>query len=329
MVVWVMIQVSRGQYAATGTFLLCSIQYRRTDSLINSKEDTAMIRSMTAFSRKETTGDWGELTLELRTVNHRYLDVSIRMPEELRSLEPGLRELIGTKLARGKVECNIRFNKAEQTQNAFTVNKELAGHLAKASREVDALLYNPSPINSLDVLRWPGVLQYQQQDMTPVHQALETTLVTALDDLIANREREGEKLQQLIEQRSDAIRAEVENIRAVLPEIMQKWTDKLKQRLDELKAGVDEARLAQETAMMAQKMDVEEELDRILTHLDEIKGVLAMDEPVGRRLDFLMQELHREANTLGSKSVDKASTKTSVELKVLIEQAREQVQNIE
>lgn len=130
-----------------------------------------MIRSMTAFSRQEAAGEWGELTIELRTVNHRYLDVSLRMPEEVRTLEPALREQIGKRMARGKVECNIRFNKADSTQNEFTINKELAGHLAKASREVDGLLYSPSPINSLDVLRWPGVLQYAEQDMTPVHQA--------------------------------------------------------------------------------------------------------------------------------------------------------------
>ncbi|MDH5777633.1 MAG: YicC family protein [Gammaproteobacteria bacterium] len=288
-----------------------------------------MIRSMTAFSRQESSGDWGELTLELRSVNHRYLDISLRLPEELRQLEPGLREQIGQKLARGKLECNVRFNKANMAQNEFTINKELAGHLAKASREVDALLYSPSPINSLDVLHWPGVLEYARQDMTPVHNALITTLDVALDDLIANREREGDKLKQLIEQRSDAIRAEIAQVQKILPDITSKWREKLTTRLQELKVEVDETRLAQEMAMMAQKMDVEEELDRILTHLDEIKAVLASDEPVGRRLDFLMQELHREANTLGSKSIDKASTKSSVELKVLIEQAREQVQNIE
>ncbi|MDH5408408.1 MAG: YicC family protein [Gammaproteobacteria bacterium] len=288
-----------------------------------------MIRSMTAFSRQESSGDWGELTLELRSVNHRYLDISLRLPEELRQLEPGLREQISQKLARGKLECNVRFNKANMAQNEFTINKELAGHLAKASREVDALLYSPSPINSLDVLHWPGVLEYARQDMTPVHNALITTLDVALDDLIANREREGDKLKQLIEQRSDAIRAEIAQVQKILPDITSKWREKLTTRLQELKVEVDETRLAQEMAMMAQKMDVEEELDRILTHLDEIKAVLASDEPVGRRLDFLMQELHREANTLGSKSIDKASTKSSVELKVLIEQAREQVQNIE
>jgi len=288
-----------------------------------------MIRSMTAFSRQETSGDWGEITLELRSVNHRYLDVSIRLPEELRQLESRLREQMGQKLARGKLECNIRFNKTDSSQNEFTINKELAGHLAKASREVDALLYSPSPINSLDVLHWPGVLQYSRQDMTPVHNALITTLDVALDDLIANRQREGEKLKQLIQQRSDSIRQEVARVQKILPDITSKWREKLTTRLQELKVEVDETRLAQEMAMMAQKMDVEEELDRILTHLDEINNVLDMDEPVGRRLDFLMQELHREANTLGSKSVDKESTKSSVELKVLIEQAREQVQNIE
>lgn len=288
-----------------------------------------MIRSMTAFARQESSGDWGDLSLELRSVNQRYLDVSLRLPEELRVLEPKLREMISTRLARGKLECSVRFNRADSQQSAFSIDKELASHLSKASREVDALLYNPSPINSLDILRWPGVLQYEEQDMAPVHEALLQTLGKALDDLIAAREREGEKLKTLILQRCDAIAVETEKVKAVLPDIMAKWQEKTQARLDELKTDVDENRLAQELAHIAQKTDVDEELDRIDSHLEEIRRTLASDKPVGRRLDFLMQELHREANTLGSKSIDKQTTQASVELKVLIEQAREQVQNIE
>lgn len=288
-----------------------------------------MIRSMTAFARQETSGDWGNLSIELRSVNQRYLDISLRLPEELRSLEPDCRERIGNRLARGKVECSVRYSHSTMQQSEFTVNKELATHLSKASREIDALLYNPSPINSLDVLRWPGVMQYEEQDMSPVHEAFKTTLDLALDALITAREREGEKLKSLILQRCDSIDTETAKVRTVLPEIMNKWKEKTLARLDELKGDVDENRLAQELAHIAQKTDVEEELDRLDSHLEEIRRILNSDKPVGRRLDFLIQELHREANTLGSKSIDRQTTSASVELKVFIEQAREQVQNIE
>jgi len=288
-----------------------------------------MIRSMTAFARQESSSDWGDLSLELRSVNQRHLDVSLRLPEECRVLEPKLREMIGARLSRGKIECSVRFSKADSQQSAFVVNTELASHLSKASREIDALLYSSAPINAMDILRWPGVLQYEEQDMSPVHEALIQTLGKALDDLLAAREREGDKLKNMILQRFDAIDAETTRVKTVLPDIMAKWKEKTQARLDELKTDIDENRLAQELAHIAQKTDIDEELDRIDSHLEEIRCILESDKPVGRRLDFLMQELHREANTLGSKSIDKQTTKASVELKVLIEQAREQVQNIE
>lgn len=288
-----------------------------------------MIRSMTAFARQESSGDWGDLSMELRSVNQRHLDITLRLPEELRVLEPKLREKINARLSRGKIECSVRFKRSDSQQSAFSVNKELATHISKASREIDALLYSSSPINSMDILNWPGVLQYEEQDMTPVHEALLQTLDKALDDLIAAREREGDKLKNMILQRCDGIESETTKVKAVLPDIMAKWKEKTQARLDELKADIDENRLAQELAHIAQKTDVEEELDRLDSHLEEIRRILEGDKPVGRRLDFLMQELHREANTLGSKSIDKQTTKASVELKVLIEQAREQVQNIE
>lgn len=212
-----------------------------------------MIRSMTAFARQETSADWGDLSLELRSVNQRYLDVSLRIPEELRTLEPKLREMIGNRLARGKLECSVRFSKSDTQQSAFSVNKELATHLSKASREIDAILYNPSPINAMDIMRWPGVLQYEEQDMGPVHAALLQTVDKALDDLIAGREREGEKLKTLILQRCESIAAETDKVKTVLPEIMAKWKEKTQARLDELKTDVDENRLAQELAYIAQR----------------------------------------------------------------------------
>lgn len=288
-----------------------------------------MIRSMTAFARQESNGDWGDLSLELRSVNQRHLDVSFRLPEELRVLEPKLREMMNTRLSRGKIECSVRFNRSENQLSAFSVNKELAGHLSKASREIDGLLYNSSPINAMEILRWPGVMQYEEQDMTPVHEALLQTLDKALADLVQAREREGDKLKSMILQRCDGIAEETKKVKAALPEIMAKWKQKTLARLEELKTDVDENRLAQELAHIAQKTDVDEELDRLDSHLEEIRRILDSDKPVGRRLDFLMQELHREANTLGSKSIDKQTTQASVELKVLIEQMREQVQNIE
>jgi len=288
-----------------------------------------MIRSMTAFARQESSGEWGDLALELRSVNQRHLDISLRLPEELRVLEAKLREQIGACLSRGKIECSVRFNKTETQQSAFTVNKELAAHLSKASREIDSLLYSSAPINAMDILRWPGVLQYEEPDMAPVHAALLQTLDQALKDLLAAREREGEKLKNMILQRCDAIESETSKVNKALPDIMAKWKEKTQARLDELKLEIDENRLAQELAHISQKTDIEEELDRIGSHLEEIRRILDSDKPVGRRLDFLMQELHREANTLGSKSIDKQTTNASVELKVLIEQAREQVQNIE
>ncbi len=288
-----------------------------------------MIRSMTAFARQASTGDWGDLSLELRSVNQRHLDIAFRLPEELRVLEVKLRERINAQLSRGKIDCSVRFNRADSQQSAFSVNKELATHISKACREIDALVYSSSPINAMDILRWPGVLQYEEQDMSLVHDALLQTLGHALDDLIAAREREGDKLKNMLLQRFDAIDVETTKVKAVLPDIMAKWKEKTQARLNELKIDIDENRLAQELAHIAQKTDVDEELDRIDSHLEEIRRILESDKPVGRRLDFLMQELHREANTLGSKSIDKLTTKASVELKVLIEQAREQVQNIE
>ena len=273
-----------------------------------------MVKSMTAFTRVEHSDELGNITLELRSVNHRFLDLSLRMPEELRAHEQAIRELINKRLARGKVDINLRFGRNEAGEAELVVNQELAKKIAAASREVDLLLYNPSPVSSIDVLRWPGVLQADELDREQLGKSLMTLLNSALDDFV---------------QRCDAMSQVVADVSKVMPEILGKWREKLVSRLQEAKLELDENRLEQEIVMLAQKTDVDEELDRLNVHLDEVRRVLKEKKPIGRRLDFLMQELNREANTLGSKSIDTATTQASVELKVLIEQMREQVQNIE
>jgi len=285
---------------------------------------------MTAFARQEGDGDWGALQLELRSVNHRYLEVNPRLPEELRQIETKLRERIGKRLGRGKVDCTVRYQPpASAASGELKLNVELVKQLAHASREVDGHLYNAAPVNSLDVLRWPGVLESVAVDAEQLQQAVMTLLDAALEELDENRCREGDKLKAIILQRCGSAAEVVTAVRQRLPEVLAGVRQRLHERLTELRQELDENRLEQEMVIQAQKLDVDEEMDRLETHLAEVRRVLDRDEPVGRRLDFLMQELNREANTLGSKSADSETTKASVELKVLIEQMREQIQNIE
>ena len=288
-----------------------------------------MVRSMTAFSRQEHNGEFGELILELRTVNHRYLDISLRLPEELRSLESKLREQISNRLTRGKLDLSLRYQPPAQERDSLQLDMELVKQLSKASREIDHILYDHTAVHSMDILRWPGVLQARTIDQELLNKAVWTLLNEAMDDLVATREREGKKLGEVISQRCDAMSEIVSQVKVKMPEIMQSWRDKLVARLEQAKLEVDPERLEQEIVYLAQKTDVDEEMDRLAMHISEVQRVLTEKKPVGRRLDFLMQELNREANTLGSKSVHVDSTRASVDLKVLIEQMREQVQNIE
>lgn len=288
-----------------------------------------MIRSMTAFARREKQGEWGALQLELRSVNHRYLEISPRLPEELRTLEPALRERIGRQIGRGKVECNVRYQPPGSVAGELALNTDIVRQLAHASREVDAIIYNPAPVNSLDVLRWPGVLEPPCIDEQALHSELLGLLDEALQELRDNRQREGEKLKAIILQRCDSAEQVVAAVCARLPEVLEGLRQRLRERLAELSQELNQERLEQEMVLLAQKLDVDEEMDRLATHIEEVRRVLESDEPVGRRLDFLMQELNREANTLGSKSADAETTRASVDLKVLIEQMREQIQNIE
>jgi len=288
-----------------------------------------MVCSMTAFARNRQEAQWGVLSWELRSVNHRFLEASVRMPEDLRVIEPAVRNLVSKKLSRGKVECNLRFQAAMEEKAEFSVNTALAKQIADSSRKIDHLLYNPASVNAMDILRWPGVLTTSETDWDMLQKQALTLLETALDELIESRQREGQALQEIITKRLDGMQREVEKVRGFMPELLQAQREKIENRIKEMAVDVDEARLAQEVAMLAQKMDVDEEMDRLETHIKEVRRTLKQKKPIGRRLDFLMQELNREANTLGSKSVSSDSTQSSVELKVLIEQMREQVQNIE
>lgn len=288
-----------------------------------------MIKSMTAFARVQQSEKFGTLTWELRSVNSRYLDINCRMPEDFRAQEGRVRECINKRLQRGKIECGLRFIPEQVTETGIEVNDSLVKSLIDACQQINGRLHQPSEINPVDILSWPGVVAEPEQDYKSIFEASEKLLLLALDELIENRLREGERMYTLIRDRCTSMQHIVDNVRQQLPDIQQRYREKLTARLDELKGGVDRERLEQELVFLAQKMDVDEELDRLDVHLTELNDVLDRDEAVGRRLDFLMQELNREANTLGSKSADISTTQASVELKVLIEQMREQIQNIE
>ncbi len=285
-----------------------------------------MVASMTAFARLEESGEWGHATWEIRTVNHRYLDISIRLPEELRALETSVRERVSRKLNRGKVECNLRYD-ADSTLDKIAVNARLSEKIIQASRSLP--VDNPAPLNPVDILRWPGVIEKNTPDLEQTGACLIILLDKALQDIVENRRREGQKTGRMIEDRCDLALQQVMQMRAKVPEIIAALSERHLERIRELDIEVDNGRLEQEIALLSQKLDVDEELDRLETHINEVRRVLAETEPMGRRLDFLMQEMNREANTLGSKSSHIDTSNASIELKVLIEQMREQVQNIE
>ncbi|WP_298611881.1 YicC/YloC family endoribonuclease [uncultured Thiothrix sp.] len=288
-----------------------------------------MIRSMTAFAHHEISSTHGKLSWELRSVNHRYLDISLRVPEEFRSLENNFRTLLQNRLHRGKLEASLRYAAGVGETSTIVVNEPLARALIIACRQIEALTNNSETLKAVDILRWPGVTLDSAPDLEKLGQEAEQLLLTALTDLIATREREGKRLAEFIDSRCDQIAEILVRIRKRRPEIINGIKEKIYQRLAELEVIPDNNRLEQELVILAQRLDVEEELDRLMAHLDEITAVLERDEPIGRRMDFLMQELNREANTLASKSNDAETTQAAVDLKVLIEQMREQIQNIE
>ncbi|CBV44280.1 YicC/YloC family endoribonuclease [Halomonas elongata] len=287
-----------------------------------------MVHSMTAFSRQDLDADWGYLQLELRSVNQRYLEPHFRLPETLRDLEPHFRETLRGRLARGKIECHLRFTPTDGDAR-LTVNRTRLATLATALAEVRESVPEADMPDALALLDHPGVLDASGPDMDIVKTEARALFERALEDLEAGRAREGTKLATLIDERLDAILEQVTEVRRLLPDILARQRDQLHERLESAKTELDPQRLEAEMVLVAQKADVAEELDRLETHVAEVKRQLAGKGPIGRRLDFLMQELNREANTLSSKSVVADTTRCAVELKVLIEQMREQIQNIE
>jgi uncharacterized protein (TIGR00255 family) len=287
-----------------------------------------MIRSMTAYASAEATGPAGTLSCELRTVNHRYLELSPRLPDELRSFESLLRERIAAKLSRGKLDITVRVRATEARGEALQINEGLVDKLAELAHQL-ASRFPDMRIELTELLRFPGVMQQAQIEPEAQQAALFDVLDRALDVLTATREREGEKLGEILRDKLDGIERVVADVRGWMPEIRAALRARLESRLADIKQPIEPGRLEQELVLQITRTDVDEELDRLSTHIGETRRVLGLKEPVGRRLDFLMQEFNREANTLGSKSVDARSTNAAVELKVLIEQMREQVQNIE
>lgn len=287
-----------------------------------------MVYSMTAFARSTHEHPQARFTWEIRSVNSRYLETHFRLPDAFRDLEPHLRERLNRRLNRGKIECTLRHQPLQQ-QQALELNTDLVRQLNQAADQVHAIIGPGNAMNVLDILQWPGVIVSEQQDNKAQQQAALTTFDQALHDLIDGRAREGHELAQLIQQRLDKMQPLVQHVGEQMPAALQTQRQQLQQRLSELQQQLNPERLEQEMVILAQKADIAEELDRLNTHINEVARILTQQEPIGRRLDFMMQELNREANTLSSKSLNASITQAAVELKVLIEQMREQVQNIE
>ena len=289
-----------------------------------------MIASMTGFARRETSGEWGTLVCELRGVNHRFLEAGFRLPDELRAAEGELRARLTRQLRRGKVDCTITYRRPQGAGSALEVDPVALERVLAVVHVVAHTLREPAAaVNALDVLRWPGVLREDGGSGEQLLAAAYAVFGTTLEELIAARAREGARLRELLEQRCTALEALVVGVRARLPEVQARMRTRLKERLAELTASVEPERLEQELALLLQRLDVDEELERLAGHISEVRRVIGASEPAGRRLDFLMQELNREANTLSSKSQDLQTTRSAVDMKVLIEQMREQVQNAE
>jgi uncharacterized protein (TIGR00255 family) len=288
-----------------------------------------MIRSMTGFARRERQGPWGTLVSELRTVNHRYLEISLRLPDELKTLDNEIRQAITAALRRGKVDASLYLKSSAGTVRSIEINGALLDELLARVAEVRGRGVSTAEVDPLDLLRWPGVIRDTEIDAKPVLAAALDLLREALTELNDTRHREGQRIRELLLSRCTAMRTQVQLVKARLPEVSQRIRDRIVERISQLGVTPDPERLEQELVLYTHKMDVAEELDRLAGHLDEVSGVLDSSEPAGRRLDFLMQELNREANTLSSKSQDSETTRAAVDMKVIIEQMREQVQNVE
>jgi len=283
---------------------------------------------MTAFSRYEVKGDWGSAVWEIRSVNQRFLETYFRLPEQFRGIEPLLRERFRKQLNRGKVECNLRFNANPSAKSELALNEKLTLQLIKHANWINDHTLN-SQVNPLEVMRWPGVMEAAEADVSVIQAELLSGFDIALKDFIAARASEGENLKDMIEQRLNAISEEAKKVETYMPEVIAWQRTRITDKFKDAKIDLDSTRVEQELVLLAQKMDVAEELDRLNSHVTETQKILKKGGAQGRRLDFMMQEFNREANTLGSKSINTDITASAVELKVLIEQMREQIQNIE
>jgi len=288
-----------------------------------------MISSMTGYATHTLSTPYGTLNLELRAVNNRYLDVQLRLPDDFRPLEPGMREVIAKKLNRGKVECRLNFTPLDSFDEPRQLNQALLHKLLELDRTVRSSLPEAQSLSVASILNWPGILGSNTLPADALREYAMTLLLTTLEDFQATRTREGEKLKSVLLERLNQIRQQLDQAAPRIPALITAFEEKLKTRIQEAIDNLDEDRIRQEIIFFASKIDIDEELSRLQTHLDEVEHILSKGGAVGKRLDFLMQELNREANTIGSKSVDIEISRTSMTLKVLIEQMREQVQNIE
>ena len=284
---------------------------------------------MTAYGRVENSEGQNSISCEIRSVNHRYSEISIRLPEELRPLEQKIRDHISGKIKRGKIECNIRIEKHNAYDESLSINQDLLKNIIEAAKRINSDLSTSAPLDSLDLLRWPGVLEKSTLDVEEIGKLLFPLLNEAIDIVIDTRQREGKKIKKMLTDRCTKIKEIINNVQKQIPDILKNYRKKLIQRVQEISDELDNDRLEQELLFLSQKADIEEEIDRLGAHVDEVVRVIDRKEPIGRRLDFLMQEMNRESNTLGSKSNHIYTSNASVELKVVIEQMREQIQNIE
>jgi uncharacterized protein (TIGR00255 family) len=284
---------------------------------------------MTGYATAAREFAYGALSVELRSVNHRYLDVQFRLPDELRGIESALREVLTTRLNRGKVECRVSYAAAPATLKTPEINSELLQQLTALNTKVKSALPQAADLSAAELLRWPGMLGSEALPIEELKNACQELLRTVLEDFTAARSREGEKLKTLLLERAAGIEKQVAEVAPRMPQIITAFREKLQQRLKEAMANGDDERIRQEVVLFANKIDVDEELTRLTAHISELRRILVKGGAVGKRLDFLMQELNREANTLGSKAMDVAVTQVAMDLKLLIEQMREQIQNIE
>lgn len=288
-----------------------------------------MTRSMTGLARKETSGPWGRCTWELRSVNHRYLDLHMRLPDEFRALEPKVRRRVTARVGRGKLDCSLRFEYQKEGDAPLELDMKRLQRLADACASVSELVPEVGHVDPLRLLNWPGVVLEHTPELDELEGDVLALLEEALGELNEAREREGERLVGFVRERIDTLEKQVGQVRERLPQVREAWRARLEERLNQLQLEAEPGRLEQEMVIQANRMDVDEELDRLSAHAKALRSILDRSDPVGRRLDFVMQECNREANTIASKSQDGEVTRVALEMKVTIEQIREQVQNIE